>query len=307
MRSWLTAVPLTEPGFGPAVSVDDMVRTMSESQDPVWELVRRQAEVGAANEPQLASSLYASVLNHRQLEDALAFTLANKLASPYFHAAQYVELLRDALYHDAQYRQAIRADLLAVSRRDPAMQHVVAVLMHSKGYASLQAHRLAHWLWRHDRRVLALFLQSEVSKTFAADIHPAARLGDGILLDHATGLVIGETATVGDNVSILHGVTLGGTGKEAGDRHPKVGNGVLLGAGATVLGNIRVGEGAQVAACSVVLKDVAPFTVVSGVPCRVVGRLRYPKGVFPSFEMDQHAALAERVPVSAEEYLGEAI
>jgi serine O-acetyltransferase len=272
-----------------------MVRTLTYSTDPVWELVRREAEFGAGNEPQLASSLYATVLNHRRLEDTLAFHLANELASPFFQATQYVKLFRDALYREKAYREAIRADLLAVVRRDPAMKHCVAVLMYNKGYAALQAYRLAHWLWQQDRRVLALFLQSEISKCFAVDIHPAARIGSGVMIDHATGIVIGETAVVGDDVSMLHNVTLGGTGKEAGDRHPKVGRGVLLGAGATVLGNIRIGDGAQITASSVVLKDVAPYAVVSGVPAREVGKLSYPKGVYPAFEMDQRAATAARV------------
>ena len=310
-------MPVTDVGFGPAISVDEMVRTLSRSDDPVWELIRRQAEVGAANEPQLASSLYATVLNHRCLEDALAFHLANQLESAFFQATQYVELFRDALEESAAYREAIREDLLAAARRDPAMQHAVAVLMYCKGYAALQAYRLAHWLWRRQRRVLALFLQSEISKTFGVDIHPAARIGAGVMIDHATGIVIGETAVVGDNVSILHNVTLGGTGKEAGDRHPKVGHGVLLGAGATILGNILVGDGAQVTACSVVLKDVPPYTVVSGVPAKPIGKLTYPKGVFPSFEMDHRAAAhmklldaQQRQPVGAVEddwFIGDAI
>jgi len=291
----LGSPPQIGGGFGPVISVDDMVRTLTYSSDPVWELVRREAEIGAANEPQLASSLYATVLNHRCLEDTLAFHLANELASPFFQATQYVKLFRDALYQDKSYREAIRADLLAVVRRDPAMKHCVAVLMYSKGYAALQAYRLAHLLWRQDRKVLALFLQSEISKCFAVDIHPAARIGSGVMIDHATGIVIGETAVVGNDVSMLHNVTLGGTGKEAGDRHPKVGRGVLLGAGATVLGNIRIGDGAQITASSVVLKDVPPYTIVSGVPAREVGKLSYPKGVYPAFEMDQRAATAARV------------
>ncbi|KAK4533970.1 hypothetical protein CCYA_CCYA20G4043 [Cyanidiococcus yangmingshanensis] len=293
-RATSSALPAAEGGFGPVISVEDMVRTLTYSTDPVWELIRREAEIGAGNEPQLASSLYATVLNHRCLEDTLAFHLANELASPFFQATQYVKLFRDALYQEESYREAIRADLLAVVRRDPAMKHCVAVLMYNKGFAALQAYRLAHWLWRQDRKVLALFLQSEISKSFAVDIHPAARIGSGVLVDHATGIVIGETAVVGDDVSMLHNVTLGGTGKEAGDRHPKVGRGVLLGAGATVLGNIRIGDGAQITASSVVLKDVAPYAIVNGVPAREIGKLSYPKGVYPAFEMDQRAAAAAR-------------
>lgn len=179
----------------------------------------------------------------------------------------------------------MRADIQAVNERDSACCSLVTPLLYFKGFHALQAYRIAHWLWRQGRKPLALFLQNRISSVFAVDIHPAARIGKGIMFDHATGIVIGETAVVEDNVSIMQSVTLGGTGKEAGDRHPKVRKGVLISAGAKILGNIEVGECAKVGAGSVVLKDVPPRSTVAGVPARIIGENRC---LQPSRDMDHH-------------------
>jgi serine O-acetyltransferase len=171
-----------------------------------------------------------------------------------------------------------------VVERDPAARGVAQPFLYYKGFHALEAYRVAHWLWSNGRNPLALHLQNRISEVLAVDIHPAARIGKGILIDHATSVIIGETAVVGDDVSMLHEVTLGGTGKESGDRHPKVGSGVLIGAGAKILGNIIIGEGSKIAAGSVVLKEVPPHATVAGIPARVVGKLM---AVIPSHVMDQ--------------------
>lgn len=278
-------------GFGDSVTMDDIMQSLHSEEDPLWQLMRREAENAAVGEPQLASSLYAAVLVHDTLEETLATVLADALDTVTFQATQWMGLFRDALADDPSYGKAARTDIAAFMQRDPATSHAVRVLMYAKGFHALQSWRLAHWLWKKGRTSLALFLQSMISSRFAVDIHPAASIGMGVLIDHGTGIVIGETATVGDNVSILHNVTLGGTGKESGDRHPKVDDGVMIGAGATILGNIKVGTGAHIAACSVVLKPVEPFAVISGVPAKVVGKVRYVAGVMPSFIMDQRLSL----------------
>lgn len=278
-------------GFGRAVTIDEMTQSLHGEEDPLWELMKREATTAAADEPQLASSLYASILMHKSLDDTLATVLGNALDTATFQATQWMGLFHDALLDDPEYGKAVRADIAAVMERDPASSHAARVLLYSKGFHALESWRLANWLWRKDRKSLALYMQSMISSTFAVDIHPAATIGKGILIDHATGIVIGETAVLGDNVSLLHNVTLGGTGKEGGDRHPKVGDGVMIGAGATVLGNIKVGTGAHIAACSVVLKPVEPFSVISGVPGKVVGKVSYKAGVMPSFIMDQRLSI----------------
>jgi serine O-acetyltransferase len=251
--------------------------------DPVWDRIVRETQQHAAEEPILASYLHATILNHNNLECALSFHLATQLDSPTVSSLLLREVILEALRDDAALRKAIRADLLAVEERDSACQEIYIPFLYFKGFHALQTHRVAHWLWQRGRRSLALFFQNRVAVEFAVDIHPAARLGSGIMLDHATGLVIGETAVVGDNVSILQSVTLGGTGKEHGDRHPKIGNGVLISAGAKILGNIRVGDGAKVGAGSVVLDEVPPHTTVAGVPAKVVGK---PASQSPALEMD---------------------
>jgi len=252
-------------------------------KDPVWERIHAETQHHAQDEPLLASFLHASILHHGTLECALSFTLVSQLDSPTASSLLLREVMLEAFRDDPGIREAVRADLLAVVERDSACHELYIPFLYFKGFHALQAQRVAHWLWRKGRQPLALFFQSRMSVTFGVDIHPAARMGKGIMLDHATGLVIGETAVVGDNVSILQSVTLGGTGKDEGDRHPKIGDGVLISAGAKILGNIRVGEGAKVGAGSVVLQDVPPHTTVAGVPAKIVGR---PTTDQPALDMD---------------------
>lgn len=255
--------------------------------DPVWLSIRESTQRAARQEPMLASFLHSTILNHDSLEASLSFHLAQNLDCPTAPALLVREVIEQAFASDPGIGAAIRCDLQAVQERDSACpDHAVAFLFF-KGFHALQSYRIAHWLWRQDRRPLALFLQNRMSCEFAVDIHPAAVIGRGILLDHATGVVIGETAVVGDNVSMMQSVTLGGTGKESGDRHPKVADGVLIGAGAKILGNIRIGEGAKVSAGSVVLADVPPHTTVAGIPARVVGK---PCSESPSLDMNHALA-----------------
>lgn len=279
-------------GFGTVVTVDEIMQSLHSSEDPLWQLMRHEASNAAAEEPQLASSLYGDILVHDTLEETLSTVLANALHTETFQATQWIGLFRQALSDQScSFARDVRTDISAFMQRDPATSHAVRVLLHAKGFQALQSWRLANWLWKQDRMSLAFFLQSMISSRFAVDIHPAATIGSGVLLDHGTGIVIGETASIGNNVSILHNVTLGGTGKESGDRHPKVSDGVMIGAGATILGNIQIGTCAHIAACSVVLKPVPPYSVISGVPAKIVGKVSYNAGVMPSFIMDQRLSL----------------
>ncbi|MBP8813561.1 MAG: serine O-acetyltransferase [Laribacter sp.] len=240
--------------------------------DPLWQAIRDEVVRSAEREPLLASFLHMTVLRHASFEDMLAFHLSSKLACNVMDGRALVELLHEAFTEDPHIVEAARADLTACYDRDPACEAYSTPLLYYKGYHALQCYRVTHWLWGAGRDALALFLQNRISESMGVDIHPAARFGEGILLDHATGFVAGETAVVGNNVSILQGVTLGGTGKQSGDRHPKIGAGVLLGAGAKILGNIHLGEGVKVGAGSVVLSDVPPHVTVAGVPARIVGQ-----------------------------------
>ena len=251
--------------------------------DPIWQRIREETTRHASEEPILASFLHATILNHARLELALSFHLANQLHSATASSLLLREVILEALESDASVQEAVRADLQAVEDRDSACHELYIPFLYFKGYHALQTQRVAHWLWTQGRESLALFFQNRMSSEFGVDIHPAARMGRGIMLDHATGLVIGETAVVGNNVSILQSVTLGGTGKDEGDRHPKIGDGVLISAGAKILGNICVGEGAKVGAGSVVLEDVPAHTTVAGVPAKIVGR---PASDQPALEMD---------------------
>jgi serine O-acetyltransferase len=251
--------------------------------DSLWESIRLQTRKQAESEPVLASFLYATILNHDSLRAALSFHLANKLDSPALPAMLIREVIEEALVNEETIIESVRADLLAVSERDSACCSLVTPLLYFKGFHALQAYRVAHWLWQQGRNSLALFLQNRISAVFGVDIHPAAQIGKGIMFDHATGIVIGETAIVEDNVSIMQSVTLGGTGKEAGDRHPKVRRGVLIGAGAKILGNITVGECAKIGAGSVVLKDVPSRATVAGVPAQIIGETQCSQ---PAREMD---------------------
>ena len=239
--------------------------------DPVWMQVRDEAQAVVANEPALAGFLSATILANDSLERALSARLAQLLESADLGAMYIRGLFDEAISGDPDIAQSVRADIVATLDRDPACTRVIEPLLYLKGFQAVQTYRVARWLWTHGRHDLALFLQSRGSKVFGVDIHPAARIGRGIFVDHATGVVIGATAVVEDDVSILHGVTLGGTGKEGGDRHPKVRHGVLIGAGASILGNIEIGECARVAAGSVVLAPVPAHSTVAGVPAKVVG------------------------------------
>lgn len=251
--------------------------------DEIWGRLRREATQKAESEPILASYIHATILNHRRLEDALSFHLASKLATPNLPAMSIREFMGEAFDKSLDLQDAIRKDLEAVLKRDPASRGISEPFLHYKGFHALESYRVSHWLWENSRHALACYMQNRISEVFSVDIHPAAKIGRGILIDHATGVVIGETAVVEDDVSMLHEVTLGGTGKTTGDRHPKVRRGVLIGAGAKILGNVEVGEGAKVAAGSVVLTDVPPHTTVAGIPAVVVGR---PSTEEPSLEMD---------------------
>jgi len=258
------------------------------SNDPVWKQLQEEAREATRRERVLTSLLHECVLNCPSLELALAHRLARKVGRPAVSELLVLDVFSDILCGDPRLGQAVRADLMAIRERDPAACGYLAPFLYFKGFHALSTHRVAHRLWRDGRRDLALYLQSVMSEVFSVDIHPAARLGCGILLDHATGLVVGETAVIEDGCSILQGVTLGGTGKEAGDRHPKVRAGVLIGAGSKILGNIEIGEGAWIGANSVVLSPVPPHTTVVGVPARVVGKARVNH---PADSMDQRACL----------------
>eukprot|EP00240_Pyramimonas_obovata_P004643 CAMPEP_0118940996 /NCGR_PEP_ID=MMETSP1169-20130426/32831_1 /TAXON_ID=36882 /ORGANISM="Pyramimonas obovata, Strain CCMP722" /LENGTH=405 /DNA_ID=CAMNT_0006885645 /DNA_START=499 /DNA_END=1716 /DNA_ORIENTATION=+ len=242
-------------------------------KDVLWSKIREEAQKDADEEPLLSSFLYCSILSHRSFDMALSFVLAQKLASPVLLATHLIDIFERVILESRDIRVAARADVLAAKSRDPACISYTQALLYYKGYQCIQAHRISHALWNSGQKVLALALQSRMSEVFAIDIHPAARMGKGILLDHGTGVVIGETAVIGDRVSILQGVTLGGTGKDDKDRHPKVGEGVLLGANSTILGNIKIGKGSMVAAGSLVLKPVRPYVMMAGSPAIQVGKI----------------------------------
>jgi serine O-acetyltransferase len=242
-----------------------------EKVDPVWARIRREAEEIARREPELATFIYSTILHHDTLEAAVVHRVAERLDSPQVSAELIRQAYADALEHEPAIGDAFRADIVATLDRDPATNRFLEPVLYFKGFHAIQTHRLAHWLWGRGRKDFAYYLQSRSSAVFQCDIHPAARVGRGIFLDHATGLVVGETATIGDNVSMLHGVTLGGTGKDHGDRHPKIADGVLIGAGAKIIGNIEIGHCARVAAGSVVLKAVPHNVTVAGIPAKIVG------------------------------------
>ncbi|MBN8958418.1 MAG: serine O-acetyltransferase [Rhizobiales bacterium] len=260
------------------------LKTTLGTVDPVWAQIRREAEEIVSREPELASFIYSSVLHHETLEGAVVHRLAERLD----HSDVSGELIRqayaEALRDTPELRDLFRADIAATLDRDPAADRCIEPLLYFKGFHAIQTHRLAHWLWSKGRQDFAFYLQSRSSAVFQTDIHPAVTVGRGIFLDHATGLVVGETAMIEDDVSMLQDVTLGGTGKEDGDRHPKIRRGVLIGAGAKILGNIEVGACARIAAGSVVLKAVPPRTTVAGVPARVVGEAGCAE---PARSMDQ--------------------
>jgi serine O-acetyltransferase len=252
--------------------------------DPVWEQVRAEAEEVTRKEPELTAFIFANILNHTKLEYAVCTRLAHRLGHDDVDADLIRQTFVRILESHPEFGTMFRVDLAAVYDRDPASNRLIDPLLYFKGFHALETHRFSHALWHTGRRDFAMYLQSQSSHVFAVDIHPAAKIGRGIMLDHGSGIVIGETAEIGDNTSLLHNVTLGGSGKETGDRHPKVGRGVMIGAGAKILGNIHVGDCARIAAGSVVLKDVPPRSTVAGVPARVVGEAGCSQ---PSRMMDQ--------------------
>lgn len=250
----------------------------------LWQSIKSEASETVMAEPAMAGFMSRRILQHDSLGSAIAELLANKLAAVDMPAQALKSLFDEVLYRDDDIIDSISNDLVATRERDPAVTRYSTALLYFKGFQSLQAYRFAHSLWQDKRHCLALYLQSQISEVFTVDIHPAARIGSGILVDHATGIVIGETSVLEDNISIMQGVTLGGTGKETGDRHPKIHAGVLIGAGAKIIGNVVIGEGAKVGAGSVVVKDVAPHTTVAGIPAVVVGK---PRGDSPALDMNQ--------------------
>ena len=260
------------------------IKSKMASVDPVWQRVREEAATAVLAEPLLGGLIHSSLLHHPTLERALSYRFSMKLASSEMSEQILREIADEAYSEDPALGQSARADIMAVYDRDPACHRFIQPLLFFKGFQAVQAYRVGHWLWQNGRRDLAYFVQMRVSEVFGVDIHPAAKIGRGIMIDHAHSIVIGETAVVGDNVSMLHSVTLGGTGKEDGDRHPKIGNGVLIGAGAKVLGNITVGYCSRIAAGSVVLHDVPHNKTVAGVPAKVVGEAGCSQ---PSITMDQ--------------------
>ena len=249
----------------------------------VWQTIRLEAEQASKTEPVLASFYHAAILNHQTFQSAISFHLANKLDSQTMPALMIREIFNEAMKSDPTIEIAMRADICAHRERDPACSTYSMPLLFFKGYQALQSHRIAHWLWLQNRKSLALFLQNQISQGFDVDIHPGATIGKGIMVDHATGVVMGETVVIEDDVSMLHGVTLGGSGYTKGLRHPVIRRGVLIGVGAKILGHIEIGEGAKIGAGSVVLDAVAPHTTVAGVPAKLVGR---PVVAEPALDMD---------------------
>ena len=254
------------------------------SNDPIWDFIQQEAQQLSSEEPLLADFFQRAVLQHSRLEEVVVHVLAETFVASAIEPKDVRAVISQALDSDPEIGVSIRRDIEAAFQRDAACKHYLMPLIYFKGFQALQLYRISHWLWKNQRFSFALFMQNNISERFAVDIHPAARLGNGIMIDHATGLVIGETAIVGNDVSILHSVTLGGSGCQKGDRHPKIGNGVLLAAGAKVLGNISVGEGVKVGAGSLVLESVPDHVTVAGVPAKIVGA---PAEENPALEMDQ--------------------
>jgi len=260
------------------------LKTSVTSVDPVWDQISKEARQAVADEPLMGGLVHACVLHHQTLEKALSYRIAAKLASNEMSMVILREIADDVYAQAPELVDAARADLVAVYERDPACHRLLQPILYFKGYQAMQAYRVGHWLFMHGKHDLAYFVQMRVSEIFGVDIHPAATIGKGIMIDHAHSIVIGETAVVGDNVSMLHSVTLGGTGKDDDDRHPKIGNGVLIGAGAKILGNIKVGDCSRIAAGSVVLDEVPECKTVAGIPARIVGEAGCSQ---PALSMDQ--------------------
>ncbi|XP_058788012.1 serine acetyltransferase 1, chloroplastic-like [Vicia villosa] len=261
----------------------------------VWLKIQEEARLDLDQEPVLSSYYFSSILSHKSFESALANQLSIHLSNLSLSSTTLFDIFKSVIVDDDDIVSAMKFDIEAVKERDPACISYVHCLLNFKGFLAMQAHRVAHKLWLQGRKVLALLIQNRVSEVFAVDIHPGAKIGRGILLDHATGLVVGETAVIGNNVAILHNVTLGGTGKACGDRHPKIGDGVLIGAGTCVLGNVKIGEGAKIGAGSVVLKDVPARTTAVGNPAKLIGGKDNPIMLdkIPSFTMDHTSYISD--------------
>ncbi|WP_413700092.1 serine O-acetyltransferase [Psychromonas sp. KJ10-10] len=254
-------------------------------QKKLWKKIREEAWESSSNEPILASFFHSTILNHKSFKSALSYQLANRLDSHTMPAILVREVIEEAFIKCPEILNAAMTDIIAVQERDPAVEDYSIPLLYLKGFHAIQVYRVSHWLWNQKRIPLALYLQNRGSELFGVDVHPVARIGKGIMFDHATGVVVGETAVIENNVSLLQGVTLGGTGKDCGDRHPKIREGVMIGAGAKVLGNIEIGVGAKIGASAVVLESVPAHTTVAGVPAKVVGK---PSCEMPSMTMEQN-------------------
>lgn len=251
--------------------------------DELWQAIKTEVRGFGEREPYLASYFYANVLNHDNLASALSFHIATRLGCESVPEMTLTEVFDAALKDKPDILQAAVADIHAHYERDPACNFYALPVLYFKGFQAVQGYRFAHWLWQQGRQSLALFLQNRISVTLDVDIHPAARIGRGIMIDHATGVVIGETASIGDDVSLLHGVTLGGSGTAHNPRHPQVGNGVLISVGAKLLGNIRIGDGVKIAGGSLVISDVPAHVTIAGVPAKIVGK---PHQSSPALDMD---------------------
>lgn len=251
--------------------------------EQLWATIKDEVAGELMQEPALGNYLSKRILAHETLSAAISELIALKLATEEIPVQVLKQIVDEALRDDPGILQSITTDLYATRQRDPALMNYHTALLYFKGFQALQSYRISHWLWKQNRKSFALYLQSQISEVFCVDIHPAARIGSGILVDHATGIVIGETCVLDNNISIMQEVTLGGTGKESGDRHPKIRSGVLISAGAKVIGNVVIGEGAKIGAGSVVLKDVEPHTTVAGIPATIVGK---PRGAQPALDMN---------------------
>lgn len=251
----------------------------------VWEQIREETKQLAEQEPMLASFLHSTILKHKNLGGALSYILADKLATTTMPAISLREIIEECYQAQPDIINCAAADINAVRQRDPAVEFWSTPLLYLKGFHAIQSYRITHYLWQQQRKSLAIYLQNQISVAFDVDIHPAARIGHGIMFDHATAIVVGETAVIENDVSILQGVTLGGTGKESGDRHPKIREGVMIGAGAKILGNIEVGKYAKIGANSVVLHPVPEYATAAGVPARIICKNTDAK---PAFDMNQY-------------------
>lgn len=280
----------------PANADNKAISTLTEGKlqavDPVWTAVCREAEGIVKNEPMLATFIYSTILNQSGLEMAVMQRISERLHNREVSADIIRRSFDEMLSSDPSWASVLRSDIAAVFDRDPACERLIEPILYFKGFHAIQTHRLAHWNWNNGHKDFALYLQSRSSQVFQTDINPQAKIGRGLFLDHATGFVVGATAVIGNDCSILHGVTLGGTGKEGSDRHPKIGDGVLIGAGSAVLGNIQIGNCSRIAAGSMVIKPVDRNVTVAGVPARVVGVAGCSD---PSRSMDQ--ILAEQMDV----------